>query len=330
MDEVEAVALERRPRLILAGWSAYPRVLDFPRFRAIADEVGAYLLVDMSHFAGLVAAGLHPNPVPFADVVTTTIYKTLGGTRGGMILSTEPLARTIAAHVHAGPESGVLAHEIAGKAVTLGLAASDSYRERQERALAGARAVAGRLLAARHGIGVLTGGTDGTWSCAICATRRWTASAERPGWRRSGSPSAELRCRSTRARTLSQRPADRDAGAREPGTPGQGLRRGGRDHRRRPEPVRVRRPARRPCRAGGGDHRPLPAELTAGGAGGEPGGRRELPAQPATAGRSRRQLALARAQSRQEWRAPGEGRMVAAVENLHYSTTDGTTADRAV
>ena len=160
MDEVEAVALERRPRLILAGWSAYPRVLDFPRFRAIADEVGAYLLVDMSHFAGLVAAGLHPNPVPFADVVTTTIYKTLGGTRGGMILSTERLAGTIAAHVHAGPESGVLAHEIAGKAVTLGLAASDSYRERQERALAGARAVAARLLAARHGIGVLTGGTD--------------------------------------------------------------------------------------------------------------------------------------------------------------------------
>ena len=160
MDEVERIALERRPRLILAGWSAYPRVLDFPHFRAIADDVGAYLLVDMSHFAGLVAAGLHPNPVAFADVVTTTIYKTLGGTRGGMILSTERLAGRIAAHVHAGPESGVLAHEIAGKAVTLGLAASDSYRERQERALAGARAVASRLLGAGHGIGVLTGGTD--------------------------------------------------------------------------------------------------------------------------------------------------------------------------
>ena len=160
MDEVERIALEHRPRLILAGWSAYPRVLDFPRFRAIADEVGAYLLVDMSHFAGLVAAGLHPNPVPFADVVTTTINKTLGGTRGGMILSTERLAERIAAYVHAGPDSAVLANEIAGKAVTLGLAASDPYRERQERALAGARAVAGRLLAGGHGAGVLTGGTD--------------------------------------------------------------------------------------------------------------------------------------------------------------------------
>jgi glycine hydroxymethyltransferase len=160
MDEVERIALRRRPRLILAGWSAYSRVLDFERFRAIADEVGAYLLVDMSHFAGLVAAGLHPNPVPFADVVTTTIYKTAGGTRGGMILSTEPLAAKIATEVHTGPDSGVLAREIAGKAVTLGVAASDSYRKRQERALAGARAVAGRLLAGGHGIGVLTGGTD--------------------------------------------------------------------------------------------------------------------------------------------------------------------------
>ena len=160
MNDIERLALEHQPGLILAAWSAYPRVLDFRRFRAIADAVGAYLLVDMSHFAGLVAAGLHPNPVPFADVVTTTIYKTLGGTRGGMILSTEPLAGRIAAQVHAGPDSGVLAHEIAGKAVTLEIAGSDSYRERQERALAGARAVAARLLRAGHGIGVLTGGTD--------------------------------------------------------------------------------------------------------------------------------------------------------------------------
>lgn len=160
MNEVERVALEQRPHLILAGWSAYPRMLDFRRFRAIADAVGAYLLVDMSHFAGLVAAGLHPNPVPFADVVTTTIYKTLGGTRGGMILSIEPLAGRIAAQVRAAPDSGFLMHEIVGKAVTLAIAGSDSYRERQERALAGARAVAARLLAAGHGIGVLTGGTD--------------------------------------------------------------------------------------------------------------------------------------------------------------------------
>jgi glycine hydroxymethyltransferase len=160
MDEVERMALECRPRLILAGWTAYPRVLDFRRFREIADTVGAYLVVDMSHFAGLVAAGQHPNPVPFADVVTTTIHKTLGGTRGGMILSKERLAGRIAAQLHPGPDSGWLEHEVAGKAVTLAIAASDAYRERQERAVAGARALAKRLRATRRGAGVLTDGTD--------------------------------------------------------------------------------------------------------------------------------------------------------------------------
>ena len=160
MDEVERIALERRPRLLLAGWSAYPRALDFRRFRAIANKVGAYLVVDMSHFAGLVAAGLHPNPVPFADVVTTSIYKALGGARGGMILSTKQLAGRIAAEVHADQASAALAREIAGKAVTLAIAASDAYRERQQRAIAGARAIADRMLAAGRGVGVLTGGTD--------------------------------------------------------------------------------------------------------------------------------------------------------------------------
>src|SRR5918992_129288 len=95
MDEVERIARERRPKLILAGWSAYPRFLDFERFRAIADDVGAYLMVDMAHFAGLVAAGEHPNPVPYADVVTTTVHKTLGGARGGMILCREEFAKKI-------------------------------------------------------------------------------------------------------------------------------------------------------------------------------------------------------------------------------------------
>jgi glycine hydroxymethyltransferase len=160
MDEVERIALERRPRLLLAGWSAYPRVLDFRRFRAIANKVGAYLVVDMSHFAGLVAAGLHPNPVRFADVVTTTIYKAVGGARGGMILSTERLAGRIASEVHADQASGPLAREIAGKAVTLAIAASDAYRDHQQRAIAGARAIADRMLAAGRGAGVLTGGTD--------------------------------------------------------------------------------------------------------------------------------------------------------------------------
>ena len=160
MDEVERIALERRPRLILAGWSAYPRFLDFERFRAIADSVGAYLVVDMAHFAGLVAAGLHPNPVPYADVVTTTIHKTIGGGRGGMILCTEELAKRIDSAVFPGQQGGPLEHIIAGKAVALKIAASEAFRERQERTVVGARAVATELLGAGGGVSVLTGGTD--------------------------------------------------------------------------------------------------------------------------------------------------------------------------
>jgi glycine hydroxymethyltransferase len=160
MDEVERIAHECRPKLILAGWSAYPRVLDFERFRAIADDVGAYLVVDMAHFAGLVAAGLHPNPVPHADVVTTTIHKTIGGARGGMILCREELAKRIDSAVFPGQQGGPLEHIIAGKAVALRIASSEPFRERQERTLAGARAVAAELLSAGHGISVLTGGTD--------------------------------------------------------------------------------------------------------------------------------------------------------------------------
>jgi glycine hydroxymethyltransferase len=160
MDEVERIALERRPRLILAGWSAYPRFLDFERFRAIADSVGAYLVVDMAHFAGLVAAGLHPSPVPYADVVTTTIHKTIGGGRGGMILCTEELAKQIDSAVFPGQQGGPLEHIIAGKAVALRIAQSEAFRERQERTVAGARAVAAELLRAGGGVSVLTGGTD--------------------------------------------------------------------------------------------------------------------------------------------------------------------------
>ena len=160
MDEVEQIAFERRPKMIIAGWSAYPRVLDFERFRAIADAVGAYLMVDMAHFAGLVAAGLHPSPVPFADVVTTTIHKTIGGGRGGMILCTEELSKKINSAVFPGQQGGPLEHIIAGKAVALRIAASDAFRERQERTLAGARLVADELLNAGGGISVLSGGTD--------------------------------------------------------------------------------------------------------------------------------------------------------------------------
>ncbi|MDP9135541.1 MAG: serine hydroxymethyltransferase [Actinomycetota bacterium] len=160
MDEVERIAKERRPKLILAGWSAYPRFLDFDRFRAIADEVDAFLMVDMAHFAGLVAAGLHPNPVPVADVVTTTVHKTLGGARGGAILCREEFAKKINSAVFPGQQGGPLEHVIAGKAVAFKIAASETFRERQQRTVDGAKAVAGELLGAGHGVSVLTGGTD--------------------------------------------------------------------------------------------------------------------------------------------------------------------------
>jgi glycine hydroxymethyltransferase len=160
MDEVARIARERRPKLLLAGWSAYPRQLDFPRFREIADEVGALLMVDMAHFAGLVAAGLHPNPVPYADVVTSTVHKTLGGARGGLILCRERYAKPINSAVFPGQQGGPLEHVVAGKAVAFKIAASEAFRERQRRTIDGAKAVADALLRAGHGINVLTGGTD--------------------------------------------------------------------------------------------------------------------------------------------------------------------------
>jgi glycine hydroxymethyltransferase len=163
MDEVARLAREHRPKLLLAGWSAYPRQLDFQRFREIADEIEAPLMVDMAHFAGLVAAGLHPNPVQWADVVTTTTHKTLGGPRAGLILCKEELKKKIDSAVFPGQQGGPLQHVIAAKAVALKIAASELFRERQERTLQGAKAVAGQLLTPEsqaHGIRVLTGGTD--------------------------------------------------------------------------------------------------------------------------------------------------------------------------
>ncbi len=160
MDGADRIAHERRPKVIVAGWSAYSRVLDFERFREIADAVGAYLVVDMAHFAGLVAAGLHPNPVPYADVVTTTIHKTIGGGRGGMILCREEFRNQINSAVFPGQQGGPLEHVIAGKAVALRIAASEPFRERQERTVDGAKAVASELLSAGGGVSVLTGGTD--------------------------------------------------------------------------------------------------------------------------------------------------------------------------
>ena len=160
MDSVAAIARERKPKMIIAGWSAYPRQLDFAAFREIADEVGALLMVDMAHFAGLVAAGLHPSPVPHADVVTTTVHKTLGGPRSGTILCRGEHAKKIDQAVFPGQQGGPLMHAVAAKAVAFKIAATEEFRERQERTIAGAQAVAEELLGAGHGVDVLTGGTD--------------------------------------------------------------------------------------------------------------------------------------------------------------------------
>lgn len=165
MDQVRELALAERPQVIIAGWSAYPRHVDFAAFRSIADEVGAYLWTDMAHFAGLVAAGLHPSPVPDSDVVSTTIHKTLGGPRSGMILSRdgEAFGKKINSAVFPGQQGGPLMHVVAAKAVALKLAAGAEFRERMERVLAGARILAERLMdddCKAAGIDLLTGGTD--------------------------------------------------------------------------------------------------------------------------------------------------------------------------
>jgi glycine hydroxymethyltransferase len=160
MDEVARIARERRPKLLLAGWSAYPRQLDFARFREIADEVGALLMVDMAHFAGLVAAGLHPNPLEFgADVVTTTTHKTIGGPRAGLILCKQEYAKKIDSAVFPGQQGGPLEHVIAAKAVALRIAKSELFRERQQRTIEGAQALAEQLVGA-DGVKLLTSGTD--------------------------------------------------------------------------------------------------------------------------------------------------------------------------
>ena len=164
MAEVQALALEHKPALIVAGWSAYARQLDFAEFRRIADSVGAYLMVDMAHFAGLVAAGLHPSPVPHAHVTTSTTHKTLAGPRGGIILSNDAdIAKKINSAVFPGQQGGPLEHVIAGKAVAFKIAASEEFKERQERVLAGARILADRLVrpdVTAKGINVISGGTD--------------------------------------------------------------------------------------------------------------------------------------------------------------------------
>ncbi|WBT09651.1 serine hydroxymethyltransferase [Corynebacterium sp. SCR221107] len=163
MDKLREQALAERPQVLIAGWSAYPRQQDFEAFRSIADEVGAKLWVDMAHFAGLVAAGLHPTPVPHADVVSTTVHKTLGGPRSGMILAKQEWAKKLNSAVFPGQQGGPLMHAIAGKAVALKIAGTPEFKERQERTLEGAKIIAERLTAVdakAAGVDVLTGGTD--------------------------------------------------------------------------------------------------------------------------------------------------------------------------
>jgi glycine hydroxymethyltransferase len=162
MDEVQALADEHRPKVVFAGWSCYTRWLDFEAFREIADRVGAALVVDMAHFAGLVAAGVHPDPVPYADACTMTVHKTLGGARGGAILSRAAHAAAIDEAVYPGEQGGPLMHVIAAKAVTFRLAGTPEYRERMQRTVDGARRVAETLASASAEtyVGVRTGGTD--------------------------------------------------------------------------------------------------------------------------------------------------------------------------
>lgn len=164
MDHVRDKAKEVKPKVLIAGWSAYPRHLDFAAFREIADEVGAMLWVDMAHFAGLVAAGLHPSPIPYADVVSTTVHKTLAGPRSGLILSRdEDLGKKLNSAVFPGQQGGPLMHVIAAKAVAFKMAMEPEFVERQERTIRGARILAERLVAddaKSAGVDVLTGGTD--------------------------------------------------------------------------------------------------------------------------------------------------------------------------
>jgi glycine hydroxymethyltransferase len=164
MNVVRDKALEHKPAVIIAGWSAYPRQLDFAAFRAIADEVGAKLWVDMAHFAGLVAAGLHPNPVPYADVVSSTVHKTIGGPRSGFIVARDTqLAKKLNSNVFPGQQGGPLMHVIAAKATAFKLAATEDFKNRQQRTISGAQILAARLTAddsRAAGVDVLTGGTD--------------------------------------------------------------------------------------------------------------------------------------------------------------------------
>ena len=198
-DEVERIAKECKPRMIIAGASAYPRVIDFARFRAIADEVGAYLWVDMAHIAGLVAAGLHPSPVPYAHVVSTTTHKTLRGPRGGLLLTNdEELAKKLNSAIFPGSQGGPLMHVIAAKAVALGEALTPEFKTYQGQIVKNSAALAEGLV--KRGMKLVSGGTDNHLSSLTCGTwmtslaRSWSAA-----WTRCASPPTRTRCPATPA-----------------------------------------------------------------------------------------------------------------------------------
>ncbi len=158
MEEVERIAFENRPKMIVAGASSYPRIIDFEGFRRIADQIGALFMVDMAHIAGLVAAGVHPSPVPYADFVTTTTHKTLRGPRGGLILAKERFAKALDANIFPGIQGGPLVHVIAAKAVAFKEAMSREYKEYQQQVVINASILADRL--SEHGFRIVSGGTD--------------------------------------------------------------------------------------------------------------------------------------------------------------------------
>ncbi len=178
-DEIAAMAREHRPKMILAGASAYPRVIDFPRLRKIADEVGAYLMVDMAHIAGLVAAGVHPTPVPYADIVTTTTHKTLRGPRGGMILCKAELAKAVDKAVFPGMQGGPLMHVIAAKAVALREALTPEFREYQKQIVANMQALAAGLKS--EGLRLVSGGSDNHLAL-VDLTPAGVTGAQAEGW----------------------------------------------------------------------------------------------------------------------------------------------------
>jgi glycine hydroxymethyltransferase len=184
-DEVEALAREHKPKLIIAGGSAYPRVIDFARFRKIADEVGALFMVDMAHFAGLVAGGVYPNPLPHADVVTTTTHKTLRGPRGGMILTNSAdLAKKINSAIFPGIQGGPLEHVIAGKAVAFGEALRPEFAEYARQVVDNARALAETLV--RRGLAIVSGGTDSHLMLVDLRPKKLTGKAAEASLERAG------------------------------------------------------------------------------------------------------------------------------------------------